>query len=83
MAVKKTKNINNPLILFLSKNSEPLFSKKNKALLSDPMDDNMLIEQNFAGTFIGDLSQFKFHIKPLNYCQIKSEFLNGTPRYGI
>jgi len=49
MAVKKTKNINNPLILFLSKNSEPLFSKKNKALLSDPMDDNNPITVQVLG----------------------------------
>jgi Na+-transporting NADH:ubiquinone oxidoreductase subunit D len=49
MAVKKTKNINNPLILFLSKNSEPLFSKKNRALLSDPMDDNNPITVQVLG----------------------------------
>jgi Na+-transporting NADH:ubiquinone oxidoreductase subunit D len=49
MAVKKTKNINNPLILFLSKNSEPLFSKKNKALLSDPLDDNNPITVQVLG----------------------------------
>ena len=43
------KNKNNPLILFLSKTSEPLFSKKNKALLSDPMDDNNPITVQVLG----------------------------------
>ncbi len=45
----KNKNNNNPLILFLSKTSEPLFSKKNKALLSDPMDDNNPITVQVLG----------------------------------
>jgi Na+-transporting NADH:ubiquinone oxidoreductase subunit D len=45
----KNKNNNNPLILFLSKTSEPLFSKKNRALLSDPMDDNNPITVQVLG----------------------------------
>ena len=45
----KNKKKNNPLILFLSKTSEPLFSKKNKALLSDPMDDNNPITVQVLG----------------------------------
>ena len=45
----KNKKNNNPLILFLSKTSEPLFSKKNKALLSDPMDDNNPITVQVLG----------------------------------
>lgn len=43
------KKNNNPLILFLSKTSEPLFSKKNRALLSDPMDDNNPITVQVLG----------------------------------
>jgi Na+-transporting NADH:ubiquinone oxidoreductase subunit D len=50
MAVKKTKNINNPLILFLSKNSEPIIFKKNKHLLSDPLDDNNPITVQVLGS---------------------------------
>jgi Na+-transporting NADH:ubiquinone oxidoreductase subunit D len=45
----KNKKNNNPLILFLSKTSEPLLSKKNKALLSDPMDDNNPITVQVLG----------------------------------
>ena len=48
MSINKLKN-NNPLILFLSKSSEPLFSKKNRALLSDPMDDNNPITVQVLG----------------------------------
>ena len=48
MSINKLKN-NNPLILFLSKTSEPLFSKKNRALLSDPMDDNNPITVQVLG----------------------------------
>ena len=38
--MNKKKSKNKPLFLFIGKNSEPLFSKKNKKLLSDPLDDN-------------------------------------------
>ena len=48
MSIKNKKN-NNPLILFLSKTSEPLFSKKNRSLLSDPMDDNNPITVQVLG----------------------------------
>ena len=48
MSTNKLKN-NNPLILFLSKTSDPLFSKKNRALLSDPMDDNNPITVQVLG----------------------------------
>jgi|TARA_B110000305_G_scaffold143217_1_gene159338 Na+-transporting NADH:ubiquinone oxidoreductase subunit D len=48
MSIKKSKN-NNPLIFFLSKSREPLFSKKNRALLSDPMDDNNPITVQVLG----------------------------------
>ena len=48
MSINKLKN-NNPLILFLSKTREPLFSKKNRALLSDPMDDNNPITVQVLG----------------------------------
>ena len=38
-----------PTILFLNKESEPLFSKKNRKLLSDPMDDNNPITVQVLG----------------------------------
>ena len=38
-----------PNILFINKKSEPLFSKKNRALLSDPLDDNNPITVQVLG----------------------------------
>jgi Na+-transporting NADH:ubiquinone oxidoreductase subunit D len=38
-----------PTILFLNKEMEPLFSKKNRKLLSDPMDDNNPITVQVLG----------------------------------
>ena len=38
-----------PLILFIKEENEPLFSKKNRALLTDPMDDNNPITVQVLG----------------------------------
>ena len=40
MSKQNQKTKINPLILFVNEEREPLFSKKNRALLTDPMDDN-------------------------------------------
>jgi hypothetical protein len=37
----------------------------------DISDLGLLIEKNFAGTFIGQMSEFKFHICDMNWCEIK------------
>jgi Na+-transporting NADH:ubiquinone oxidoreductase subunit D len=47
--INKKKSKNKPLFLFIGKNSEPLFSKKNKKLLSDPLDDNNPITVQVLG----------------------------------
>ena len=47
MEEKSTKK--QPTILFLNKEREPLFSKKNRKLLSDPMDDNNPITVQVLG----------------------------------
>ena len=46
--MKKNKN-KKPLLLFIGKNSEPIFSKNNKKLLSDPLDDNNPITVQVLG----------------------------------
>ena len=46
--MKKNKN-KKPLLLFIGKNNEPIFSKKNKKLLSDPLDDNNPITVQVLG----------------------------------
>ena len=49
--MKKNKNINkkNPLLFFINKGSEPLFSPKNRKLLSDPLDDDNPITVQVLG----------------------------------
>ena len=49
MNMKNNKHINKPLILFVNEEKEPLFSKKNRALLTDPMDDNNPITVQVLG----------------------------------
>ena len=44
-----SKKTNKPLILFVAKEKESLFSKKNRALLTDPLDDNNPITVQVLG----------------------------------
>ena len=48
----------------------------------DMADRGLPIEKNFAGTFIGSISQFKFNICDLNYCTIQHNYLMDAERYG-
>jgi len=43
------KSNNKPLFFFVNKEKEPLFSKKNRALLTDPLDDNNPITVQVLG----------------------------------
>lgn len=47
--VKNKKTKLTPSLFFVNKEKEPLFSKKNRALLSDPMDDNNPITVQVLG----------------------------------
>jgi len=47
----------------------------------DPDDLNLMIQNNFAGTFIGDISQFKFYNCDLNWCQITDLYEYDKFRY--
>lgn len=47
----------------------------------DPDDLGLHIEQNFAGTFIGDISQFKFYLCDLNWCDIQTQCDTECYRY--
>ena len=46
---KENQHLKKPTLFFLNKDKEPLFSKKNRALLSDPMDDNNPITVQVLG----------------------------------
>ena len=47
----------------------------------DMEDRGLPIETNFAGTFIGGISQFKFNICDLNYTQIQYNYNSEVQRY--
>jgi len=47
----------------------------------DPSDLGLNIEQNFAGTFIGDISQFKFYSCDLSWVDIQNDFNQELSRY--
>ena len=49
----------------------------------DPRDLGLAIQNNFAGTFLGYLSQFKFYICDLNWCAIKDNYNSIKSRYGL
>lgn len=49
----------------------------------DMADRGLPIERNFAGTFIGSISQFKFNICDLSFCDIQYNYLTNASRYGV
>lgn len=48
----------------------------------DPEDLGLCIQENFAGTFIGGISEFKFNICDTNWCELKSHCEEECERYG-
>tara|TARA_B100000927_G_scaffold68859_1_gene54510 strand:+ start:5913 stop:7628 length:1716 start_codon:yes stop_codon:yes gene_type:complete len=47
----------------------------------DPDDLSLIIENNFAGTFIGNVSQFKFFTCNVNWCEITHIYNKNKVRY--
>jgi len=47
----------------------------------DPSDLGLSIEENFAGTFIGDISQFKLYSCDLSWIDIQNDFNQELSRY--
>jgi hypothetical protein len=47
----------------------------------DPDDLGMCIQENFAGTFIGGISQFRWHTCDVNWCQLKANCAAECDRY--
>jgi len=47
----------------------------------DPSDLGLNIEQNFAGTFIGNISQFKFYACDLDWTEIENNYNQELLRY--
>lgn len=48
----------------------------------DSNDSNLLIEENFAGTFIGGISQFRYYDDKLSWCAIKHNYEQEAGYYG-
>ena len=50
----------------------------------DPSDLGLPIEKNFAGTFIGGISQFKFNVCDLSFCDIQNNYItDAINRYKV
>jgi len=47
----------------------------------DPSDLGLNIEQNFAGTFVGSISQFKFYACDLDWTEIENNYNQDLSRY--
>ena len=48
-----------------------------------PSTDQLLINQHFAGSFIGGISQMMYYIKPLTPDEIYHNFLINQSRYSL
>lgn len=49
----------------------------------DIKDYNLPIQRNFAGSFVGGISKFKFYSEPLDVTQIRCNFYSDKDRYGV
>jgi hypothetical protein len=49
----------------------------------DPEDKSLLIEENFAGTFLGQLSQLRFYKRPLNILELRNNLYVECNRYCV
>ena len=49
----------------------------------DPLDENLIIQNNFAGTFIGDISRFRLYECCLDITTIRYRFKELCLNYGI
>jgi hypothetical protein len=71
----KDKQIGVPFNFSLGGGSQGLIESQTFGGL-DENDRDLLIEENFAGTFIGGISEFKFNICDLTYCDIQYNYEN-------
>jgi hypothetical protein len=49
----------------------------------DPDDSGLLIEKNFAGSFLGQLSQLRFYKRPLNVLELRNNLFSECNRYCV
>jgi hypothetical protein len=78
----KSKQVGVPFNFSLGGGSQGLIDSQTFDGL-DPADRGLPIETNFGGSFIGYLSQFKFNICDLSWCDIQNNYKMDASRYGI
>jgi len=49
----------------------------------DPLDENLVMQRNFAGTFLGDISKFRLYECCLDITTIRYRFNEFCANYGI
>ena len=49
----------------------------------DPSDSGLLLEENFAGSFLGQLSQLRFYKRPLNVLELRNNLFSECDRYCV
>jgi hypothetical protein len=76
----KSKQIGVPFNISIGGGSQGLIESQTFDGL-DPNDRGLPIEQNFAGSFIGSISQFRFNICDLTLCKIRNIYLSELSRY--
>ena len=78
----KAKQVGVPFNLSIGGGSQGLIDSQTFDGL-DIEDRGLPIETNFGGSFIGGISQFKFNICDLNYCNIQYNYVTNASRYGV
>lgn len=49
----------------------------------DPADNSLLLERNFAGSFLGQLSQLRFYSRPFNVLELRNNLFSECGRYCV
>jgi hypothetical protein len=78
----KSKQVGVPFNFSLGGGSQGLIDSQTFGGL-DLSDRGLPIEENFGGTFIGGISQFKFNICDMSLCQIRNNYVTEAPKYGV
>ena len=77
----KAKQVGVPFNFSLGGGSQGLIESQTFGGL-DLSDRGLPIESNFAGSFIGGISQFKFNICDMSLCQIRDTYIREALKYG-
>ena len=78
----KSKQVGVPFNFSLGGGSQGLIESQTFGGL-DISDRGLPIEENFGGTFLGGISQFKFNICDMSLCQIQNAYAAESFKYGF